>query len=216
MTFEGIRRVTDPLALRAMSHPVRLALMEALRAEGALTATQAAELLGESPANCSFHLRTLAKYGFVAEAEGGRGRQRPWRLVDVAHTIPDPGELPGDAGIAAGALVNVLAERDAQQTRRWLATATQYPKAWREASFYDSITLQLTPPELRRLGESIEALLAHYVKRTPEDRPPGAAPVRVAAVGFPTRMAASERTEDQEHTRRDHAAHAPKHRSRNG
>jgi hypothetical protein len=34
-------------------------------------------MLGESPANCAFHLRTLAKYGFVEEAGGGRGRERP-------------------------------------------------------------------------------------------------------------------------------------------
>jgi hypothetical protein len=34
-------------------------------------------MLGESPANCAFHLRTLAKYGFVEEAGDGRGRERP-------------------------------------------------------------------------------------------------------------------------------------------
>src|SRR5580693_4719849 len=72
--------LTDPKAMRALAHPVRMALLELFRSHQTLTATQASELLGESPANCAFHLRTLAKYGFVREAGGGRGRERPWRL----------------------------------------------------------------------------------------------------------------------------------------
>jgi DNA-binding transcriptional ArsR family regulator len=42
--------------LRALSHPVRLALLEAL-ATGPLTATEAGELIDETPTTCSFHLR---------------------------------------------------------------------------------------------------------------------------------------------------------------
>jgi Helix-turn-helix domain len=68
-----------PKAIRALAHPVRWALLDALDQAGTLTATQASEMLGESPANCAFHLRTLAKYGYVEEAGGGRGRERPWR-----------------------------------------------------------------------------------------------------------------------------------------
>ena len=59
------RELTDPRAMRALAHPVRLALIELLGHVGTLTATQASDLLGESPANCAFHLRTLAKYGYV-------------------------------------------------------------------------------------------------------------------------------------------------------
>src|SRR5689334_21433995 len=70
---------TDAWAMRALAHPVRLALLEALVHAGTLTATQASELIGESPANCAFHLRTLAKYGYVVEAGGGRARRHPDR-----------------------------------------------------------------------------------------------------------------------------------------
>jgi predicted transcriptional regulator len=75
----GQLNLTDPKAIRALAHPVRWALLDALDQAGTLTATQASEMLGESPANCAFHLRTLAKYGYVEEAGGGRGRERPWR-----------------------------------------------------------------------------------------------------------------------------------------
>lgn len=63
--------------MRALAHPVRLALIEILGVTRTLTTAQVSEMLGESPANCAFHLRTLDKYGFVREAGGGRGRERP-------------------------------------------------------------------------------------------------------------------------------------------
>src|SRR5262245_14833912 len=79
-----IRRA-DPVAMRALAHQTRLSLLDLLAVEGSATATRCAAVLGESAASCSFHLRQLAKYGFVEEAPGGTGRQRPWRLVAPAQ-----------------------------------------------------------------------------------------------------------------------------------
>src|SRR5919204_837144 len=86
--------LTDPRALRAVAHPVRLGLVGLLRREGPLTATRAAALLGESPASCSFHLRQLAKYGLVEEAGGGRGRERPWRATALFTGLPNATQSP--------------------------------------------------------------------------------------------------------------------------
>src|SRR5215475_15913022 len=91
-------RVTDPKALRALAHPIRLSLMGLLRTEGPLTATKAGELLGESSASTSFHLRQLAKYGLVEETGGGQGRERPWRATTLFTDIP---EVTGDPKVAA-------------------------------------------------------------------------------------------------------------------
>src|SRR6202046_3398328 len=82
--------ITDPTVMRALAHPVRMALIELFGVHPTLTATQASEALGESPANCAFHLRTLAKYGFLEEAGGGRGRERPWKASEKAHRIRLP------------------------------------------------------------------------------------------------------------------------------
>src|ERR1019366_5338154 len=76
-----LREISDARTLRALAHPVRLALIETLSIEGPMTATEAGERIGESPTTCSFHLRQLAKYGFVEEAGDAPGRRRPWRLV---------------------------------------------------------------------------------------------------------------------------------------
>ena len=43
-----VTRLTDPRALRAYAHPVRMKLVGLLRAHGSLTATKAGELIGES------------------------------------------------------------------------------------------------------------------------------------------------------------------------
>src|SRR5262249_32862120 len=91
---EDLRVLTDAKAMRALAHPLRVALLDLFGYHDTLTATQASELLGESPANCAFHLRTPAKYGFVREAGGGRGRERPWEVVSRSMRIttqqPDP------------------------------------------------------------------------------------------------------------------------------
>src|ERR1700733_12173886 len=101
-------RVTDPKALRALAHPIRLSLMGLLRTEGPLTATKAAALLGESSASTSFHLRQLAKYGLVEETGGGKGRERPWRATAMFTNLPDVAENP-ELAVAADLLSSGLA-----------------------------------------------------------------------------------------------------------
>src|SRR6266480_6150204 len=86
--------LTDPRALRAVAHPTRLALIGLLRRRGPLTATRAGELIGESAASCSFHLRQLAKYGLVEEAGGGRGRERPWQATAMLTDVPAVADSP--------------------------------------------------------------------------------------------------------------------------
>ena len=110
--------ITDPTVMRALAHPVRMALIELFGVHPTLTATQASEALGESPANCAFHLRTLAKYGFIEEAGGGRGRERPWKASDQVAPHPPPVVRPrlragaGGGGRARAGLVRPLVRPD--------------------------------------------------------------------------------------------------------
>lgn len=59
--------LTDADAMRALAHPARIALLQHLALEGARTATECAPVVGLSPSACSYHLRQLARYGFVAQ-----------------------------------------------------------------------------------------------------------------------------------------------------
>src|SRR3954463_16144739 len=94
------RELTDPRAMRALAHPVRISVLELLLREGPLTATRAAELLDESPGNMSWHLQTLARYGFIEETGEGRGRARPWRLVSVGNRFGVSADDPAQAHAA--------------------------------------------------------------------------------------------------------------------
>src|SRR3984885_8421997 len=104
------REVADPQTMRALTHPVRQALIELLVAEGPLTATQAGERIGEPPNTCSFHFRQLAKYGFVEEAGPAPGRARPWRLTTFRMHFTDLHD-DADTAVAARGLDRLLRER---------------------------------------------------------------------------------------------------------
>ncbi|MGH3064964.1 MAG: winged helix-turn-helix domain-containing protein, partial [Gaiellaceae bacterium] len=75
--------LTDPGALRALAHPVRIRLLGLLRREGPLSASEAGRRIGESSGSASYHLRQLARFELVEEAGGGRGRERPWRATSL-------------------------------------------------------------------------------------------------------------------------------------
>src|SRR5262252_6744738 len=106
----SVKRMTDPRALRALAHPLRLSLLGLLRTEGPLTATQAGELLGESSASCSFHLRQLAKYGLAEEAGGGQRRERPWRATAMFTNVPTMPDNP-EFTAAASLFWSTVADR---------------------------------------------------------------------------------------------------------
>ena len=185
-----LRELNDAKTLRALAHPVRLALLEALLLEGELTATDAAELVGESPANCSFHLRQLAKYGFVEESGTGKGRQRPWRLKSLGNTISaDTLDAP-ETSLAARGLTRLFTERALGRWRAWWDTQHAYPAEWRAAADASEAVAWLTVDELRSLNERLlELLLSHRELLTdPSMRPPGAVPVEILAFTFPLRQ----------------------------
>jgi DNA-binding transcriptional ArsR family regulator len=181
-----VTRLTDPKALRALAHPLRLRLVGVLRLQGPLTATRAAELLGESSASTSFHLRQLAKYGLVEEAGGGRGRERPWRATSMFTGLPDVADTP-ELAAASGLLNAVIAEGYFEQVMRWLERREGEPREWQEAAQFGDTFLWVTADELRELGREQEALLDRFLERQtrPELRPPGARLVSYLHLMFP-------------------------------
>ncbi len=177
--------ITDPIAMRALAHPVRVALVEMLAVVDTLTATQASELLGESPANCAFHLRTLAKYGFVQEAGGGRGRERPWKSAERSITISTRQDDPR-AATAAGALSLAWLEHWIERARQVFGSSTFLP-GWENATGWSRNGVILTPEETSDLRGQMRRLLEPYEgrKSNPALRPPGALPVEWTVFAAP-------------------------------
>ena len=98
-----------------------------------MTATGVGERISESPTTCSFHLRQLAKYGFVEEAGRGNGRSRPWRLTATGMQFSSVHADP-ETEMAAGALVRMLRDRQFARYQTWLETNQNFPREWRAAA----------------------------------------------------------------------------------
>jgi DNA-binding transcriptional ArsR family regulator len=194
------RRLSDPRELQALAHPVRLGIMELLTVGGPLTATELADRLDETPANCSWHLRKLAEHSFVEEAGGGIGRQRPWRVRSSGLAWDDVDATPGELR-AGRALEEMLLQR--QVTRFQLARAQLLDdglREWAEAATSTQTVSWLTAEELDALNLEVRALLEKYADRytDPARRPPGSWLCELVAWGAPLLLPGVEVTPAEE------------------
>lgn len=182
------REVRDVNALRALAHPLRLRLIELLGVHGPATATELAERVGHSPANCSWHLRQLAAGGFIEEAEGGTGRQRVWKFVPTGHTYgysDDDPDLTEAATIASA----IQLEHEVGEFRQWRAAKDSEPAEWRDAAFVSQSIVWLTAAELDDLNDEIKKVYLRHIQRhfEAETRPADSRPVRLVAWGVPAK-----------------------------
>ena len=166
------RRVTTAADMKALAHPVRWDLIDLLLVNGPMTASDAAVALDQTPANVSWHLRTLAQHGFVRQATSGPGRKRPWKIVAEWLSWDDDAE---DAA-SASALHEVAREREFQRLRAALANIDNETQQWREATEVCQNRLWLTAEEAHEIGEQIRELFLTKAeeRQDPANRPPGA------------------------------------------
>ena len=185
MTYSQ-RTLSDPRALRAVAHPVRLGMMEQLAVHGPMTATELADRLDETPSNCSWHLRKLAEHGFVEEAEGGKGRQRPWKAVSQGMRWGEGDESP-ETVRAGAALTQVMIERETARFTTSTARSRDDAPQWRAAGTSSTSMLWLTAEELNEINLAVRALLLSKIDRLqhPDLRPEGARVCAFLAWGVP-------------------------------
>jgi DNA-binding transcriptional ArsR family regulator len=179
--------LTDPKTMRALAHPARIAIWTHLGLRGAATATECAEIAGLSPSACSYHLRTLARYGLVEEDpdSAADGRERPWRARMLAFHMAEGPDVPPATTLAGRLLVENL-RAAAEETRvRYVARASEYPADWQAAVGELFSVAHVTPEELQRMREQVIEVMAPYVRLDPGERPAGARPVRVMLDMFP-------------------------------
>ncbi len=199
------RRLQDPRELAALAHPVRLGIMELLTVSGPLTATELADRLDETPANCSWHLRKLAEHHFVEEAGGGIGRQRPWQVRSVGLAWDESDASPSQLR-AGRALEQMMLER--QVTRFHQARAQLHDDGdedWADATTATQSASWLTLEELEALNAEIRTVLERYTDRLvdPSRRPPGSRLCEFVAWGAPLLLPGVEATEDSTRTGAD-------------
>jgi Helix-turn-helix domain len=179
-------RIEDASAMRALAHPLKWTLMDVLLTEGTATSTRCAEVTGESQANCSFHLRQLARYGLVEEAPSTSKKERPWRLTTVdqswSRVQPDPARAA-----AVTELEGIFVQHEFATLMRWVRTASEYGDDWERASMRAGAIAWLTADELADVRDQVEELLLAFRDRVtdPAKRPAGSRLVRLFSAGYP-------------------------------
>ena len=181
-------RFEDPRSIRALAHPARLAIIDALAQGEELTATQCAELTGLSPSATAYHLKLLERYGW-AEAAPPRAdrRERPWRAT--GRRIQADLDTSTLARASAAAAV-VAAYMDV--TRAIAVEFTEgghaEPEQWRDAHLSNS-DLWLTAEEFQQVATELGAVLKRYRGR---EQPENSRRVRVMNIVVPRRRSHSE------------------------
>lgn len=183
------KRVQDLATLRALVHPLRTRLLAALRFDGPATASELARRFDESSGATSYHLRQLARYGFVEEdRDQPSRRERRWRAShevtswDTADFVDEP------AGRSA---LRVLARERigwmVDQLQRWYGERTDWPRPWVSAAQDSDVVIRLRPDDLAALSQELWDLVSHYAE---QQRPASDSEAEVVVVylhAFPTK-----------------------------
>jgi hypothetical protein len=180
-------KLTDPKMMRALAHPARIAIWTHMAMRGPVTATECAEVAGLSPSACSYHLRTLARYGFIEEdrAAAADGRERPWRARLQAFTMSEGPDDPAANRLAGRLLVENFRAAAEEIRARYVDRQAEYPADWQEAAGEFFSVAHVTPQELDEMRAKVLEVLVPYVRLEEAERSPGALPVRIMLDMFP-------------------------------
>lgn len=179
------RKVAGKDALSALAVAARFAILDHLLASGPATASQCSKVVGETPSNCSWHLRALAKVGLVerAEASASDGRDRPWRATATGFDFSGDGTQAGE--LAGTALESVVARNANDAFDRYLGHRNELPKEWQDASGTHRYHLALTAVGLTALLASMDELVRPYVRPHRAESPEGTEVVQMQIRSFP-------------------------------
>ncbi|HWU57538.1 MAG TPA: helix-turn-helix domain-containing protein [Microbacteriaceae bacterium] len=174
----------DPAVLDALSHPVRLDVLGYLMSEGTATASVCARAVGDTPSNCSYHLRVLAKHGLVEQQPSSDGRERPWKATITGLAIEQGDDEQGNEA-ASAAMAAASLQLDQQLAREHLRSRESLPQKWRQVDAHAAYGLRVTPDELKQLTERIDAIVRPYIAATRDDAPSDAELAHLAVLAFP-------------------------------
>jgi Helix-turn-helix domain len=179
--------LTDPRMMRALAHQARIAIWMHLGMHGPATATECAQIAGLSPSACSYHLRTLARYGFVEEdpQSAADGRERPWRARLLAFNMINGPDAPPATQVASQLLVENMRAAAEEIRVRYLARRSEYPADWQTTAGEVFSVAHVTPDELDQMRSEVLEVMARYIRLDPASRSSGALPVRITLDLFP-------------------------------
>lgn len=180
-------RKLDHEALKALAHPLRVKIFDALSIHGPATASGLAERLGESSGATSYHLRQLEKHEFIREVAGrGVGRERWWERVPGGINVAmDPDETSGVREVSQ-LLVDQWHLGRTRELERFLREGrSALDRQWIESSVIGTVSTWATATELGLLSERVMAVLDEFADAHRDQRTPGSRPIQLHFNAFP-------------------------------
>lgn len=181
-------KLTDVGALKAMAHPRRQRILEHLAQHGPATSANLARALGLNTGATSYHLRELARYGFVEETHtaGAHSRERWWRHVPRDIRFP----LRSEQDTVTRSLMDEMSRHafasDIDTFQRAQA-GTDGSSPWSDAFPYSRGLIRVTLEELAQFFEDYISLLKRY-QRPPEETPSDGRVVLTRFLAFPASL----------------------------
>lgn len=152
----------DTSSLKGLAHPLRAEMYGLLTSLGPATASSLAEHLGESTGATSYHLRQLARHGFIEEdPDRGSGRERWWRPMPGGSQLHAEDMAHSRAAIDTTIMVaRQFADQRARQVDDFLRRAEhELGMDWVSASVQASTSVALTREETAAVSEAMTAAL---------------------------------------------------------
>lgn len=170
--------------LRALTHPLRVKLLARLRSGGRATASVLAREFDTTSGDVSYHLRQLARFGFISEdTEHGTRRERWWKATHQRTQFEELSLAPADREIGRWFSDEVTAmaiERLARASEGWRS----WPTEWQTLFNVSDALLALTPREADELQARLLAVIDEFRTHRPDEAAPEG--TRVVAVQFQT------------------------------
>ncbi|GHC85006.1 hypothetical protein GCM10007079_27520 [Nocardiopsis terrae] len=152
-------------ALRGLAHPLRARILDELSVHGPATATILGNRLGESSGSTSYHLRQLARYGFVEVEPGPGQRDRWWRLRPGGWRVRGTELLRGPATREAAEIVlDRYYGGRRERLRQWHALSGERPddpevRRWIQAAQDSVAHVRMSPEEAEEFARDLQAFV---------------------------------------------------------
>jgi DNA-binding transcriptional ArsR family regulator len=175
--------ITDLDTLKALANPRRQRILQHLGLHGPATSAGLARELGLNTGATSYHLRELAKHGFVEDVpELGQGRERWWRAPVRDLRIPRRSGQSEEMRAAVDEMTRWQVADDLDQLARFQEQRDEMGE-WGDAFLDSHGSVRLTQAELREFFDDYIHLLNRY-KRPAGQTPDGARTVLVRMFAF--------------------------------
>lgn len=154
--------ILDTRTLQALTHPLRVRMLNSLRADGPSTSTRLAHQLGLNSGATSYHLRCLAAAGLIVEdGERGDGRDRWWQAAhrSTSYDLPDTSVATREMGAA---YLTGVAATYADRVQRAIDEFPTLPAVWLGSWTLSDYRMRLTPAEHRQLLDELLEVVGRY------------------------------------------------------